>query len=376
MVIITVSITQHLVRPDATSLKSSWQVGRRSNEGEVREGKGWVQKEGRWGKGWSWGEVESVFNQSESGDYLGVLPRVNSAMEIVKWHFVRKTWGGRLGCKPVAWQLWLSEPPWCLIILWSLFKYSFLSAQNRATVCVCIWVNFRLQSSCCTVMIYTTSVTQPTPNVMSVLREIEWFVSTQRIKETRAERSKSFPAVLRPANNGLSKHPYLWKPALCVYPYSHLSLLKVSHLFSFLRALMSSTDEEIHPTALQYGFCIFSMLFFSDSRSGIRYSFRACLMHLYVLSQSIWHMVNLTSLCWNATKIPCSTCMMWCNSDKSAHWGFVCGATFQTFYKTILNMSGLIWGFCSCGICYEALTSEWVLPLQVPTLCFLKHAKV
>lgn len=45
----------------------------------------------------------------------------------VKWHFVRKTGGGRLGCKPVVWQRWLSEPPWCLIILWRLFKYTCLT---------------------------------------------------------------------------------------------------------------------------------------------------------------------------------------------------------------------------------------------------------
>lgn len=155
--------------------------------------------------------------------------------------------------------------------------------------------------------------------------------------------------------------------SLCLPLFSSFSPQSLSSLFSFLHALMS-TDEEIHATALQYGFCLFSMLFFSDSRSGIRYSFRACLMHPYVLSQSIWHTVNITSLCWNATKIPCSTCMMWRNSDESAHWGFVCGATFQTFYKTILNMSGLIWGFCSCGICCEALTSEWDLTPKVATL--------
>lgn len=69
----------------------------------------------------------------------------------MNWRLVRKTGGGRLGCKPVAWQLWLSEPPRCLIILWSLFKYSCFSALNKTglifLMCVCVCMNFRLQSS-------------------------------------------------------------------------------------------------------------------------------------------------------------------------------------------------------------------------------------
>lgn len=62
---------------------------------------------------------ESVVNTrtSQNPQIISVHCLESEPDRNVKWHFPRKARGGGAGCKSVAWQLWLSEPPWCLIIL-------------------------------------------------------------------------------------------------------------------------------------------------------------------------------------------------------------------------------------------------------------------
>lgn len=97
-----------------------WSAGDEGGEvrGQVLEVRG--VGVGGWGVRKRDRRAESVVNaciESKSTDYLGALPHIST--QTVMWNdiFWEKEWGDGDGCRSVAWQLWLSEPPWCLIIL-------------------------------------------------------------------------------------------------------------------------------------------------------------------------------------------------------------------------------------------------------------------